>query len=226
MLCLEPKRILKENGLCFKLCTSAGHLARDCKATVRCIECDSNRHHAAMHPGPPQVSKQFTPPPDDGGEEEEHGGEPAAITSHCTQVCGPGRTARSCSKISLVRVYPQGQRERAVNMYVILDDQSNRSLVRSDFFELFNIKGQLFPYSLKTCSGLVERSGRKAEGFQVESLDGQTCLSLPPLIECDEILNDRSEIPPTPAKLSAIHTRARPQSRNTHLARQRHCEGP
>lgn len=44
-------------------------------------------------------------------------------------------------------------------------------------------------------AGLVETSGRKAEGLQVESLDGQTSLPLPPLIECNEILNDRSEIP-------------------------------
>lgn len=186
-----------ENGLFFKCCTSAGHLARDCNATVKCMECVSDRHHAAMHPGPlPQVFKRFTPPPDkEGGKEEEQGGDSTAITSQCTQVCGPGQTARSCSKITLVRVYPHGQNERAANMYVILDDQSNRSLVRSDFFELFNIKGQPFPYTLKTGSRLVKRSGRKAEGFQVESLDGQTSLLLLPLIECDEILNDCSEIP-------------------------------
>ena len=186
-----------ENGLFFKCCTSAGHLARDCNATVKCMECVSDRHHAAMHPGPLlQVFKRFTPPPDkEGGKEEEQGGDSTAITSQCTQVCGPGQTARSCSKITLVRVYPHGQNERAANMYVILDDQSNRSLVRSDFFELFNIKGQPFPYTLKTGSRLVKRSGRKAEGFQAESLDGQTSLLLLPLIECDEILNDCSEIP-------------------------------
>lgn len=188
---VERKRILKENGICFKCCISASHLARDCKAAVKCLECDSERHHAAMHPGPPpQVYRRPTPPPDNGGEEEEHVSDSTAISSHCTQVCGPDRTARSCSKICLVRIYPQGQREKATNMYVILDDQSNRSLVRSDFFELFNIKGQPFPYTLKTCAGLVETSGRKAEGFQVESLDGQTSLLLPPLIECNDILID------------------------------------
>ena len=165
----ERKSLLKEHGICFKCCTSASHLARDCKVKVKCAECDSDRHHAAMHPGPPpQVFRRPTPPSDNGGEEEEHSGDSTAISSHCTQVCGPGRTARSCAKICLVRVYPQGQREKAANMYVILDDQSNTcSLVQSNFFQLFNIKGQPFPYSLKTCAGLVETSGRKAEGFQV-----------------------------------------------------------
>ncbi len=205
----ERKSILKENGICFKCCTSASHLAKDCKAAVKCMECDSDRHHAAMHPGPPpQVYRRPTSPPDNGGEEEENASDSKAISSHCTQVCGPERTARSCSKICLVRIYPQGQRGKATNMYVILDDQSNRSLVRSDFFELFNIKGQPFPYSLKTCAGLVETSGRKAEGFQVESLDGQTSLLLPPLIECNDILIDRSEIPTPDAARHHPHLRS------------------
>ncbi|XP_030209647.1 uncharacterized protein LOC115541880 [Gadus morhua] len=205
----ERKSLLKEHGICFKCCTSASHLARDCKVKVKCAECDSDRHHAAMHPGPPpQVFRRPTPPSDNGGEEEEHNSDSTAISSHCTQVCGPGRTARSCAKICLVRVYPQGQREKAVNMYVILDDQSNRSLVRSDFFQLFNIKGQPFPYSLKTCAGLVETSGRKAEGFQVESLDGQTSLQLPSLIECNDILIDRSEIPTPDAACHHPHLRS------------------
>lgn len=205
----ERKSILKENGICFKCCISASHLARDCKAAVKCLECNSERHHAAMHPGPPlQVYRRPTPPPDNGGEEEEHASDSTAISSHCTQVCGQGHTARSCSKICLVRIYPQGQREKATNMYVILDDQSNRSLVRSEFFELFNIKGQPFPYALKTCAGLVETSGRKAEGFQVESLDGQTSLLLPPLIECNDILIDRSEIPTPDAAHHHPHLRS------------------
>lgn len=37
-------------------------------------------------------------------------------------------------------------------------------------------------------------SGRKAEGFQIKSVDGMVCLTLPPLIECNQILDNRSEI--------------------------------
>lgn len=93
-------------------------------------------------------------------------------------------------------------------MYVILDAQSNRLLVRSEFFKLFNIKGQPFPYALKTCAGLVQTSGRKAEGFQVELLDGQTSLLLPPLIECNDVLIDRSEIPTPDAACNHPHLRS------------------
>lgn len=124
-------------------------------------QCDSD------HLVPPtQGSARSTPPPNNGGEKE-HTGTSVAVNSQCTQVCGPVLTGRSCSKICLVRVYYQGQPEKAVNMFAILDDESNRSLVRSGFFKLFSIKSQLFPYKLKTCAGPVDTSGHKAEHFQI-----------------------------------------------------------
>lgn len=203
----ERRTILKENGFCFKCCDSTSHLAKDCKAQVKCSECDSDRHDTAMHvSAPPQVSARPASPANNGGEEEQTVAS-TAVSSQCTQVCGPGQTGRSCSKICLVRVYQQGQREKAISMYVILDDQSNRSLVRSDFFKLFKIKSPWFPYRLKTCAGPLETSGRKAEGFQIESLNGKMVLSLPPLIECNEILNDRSEIPTPDAARCHPHLR-------------------
>ena len=45
----ERKTILKEHKRCFKCC-SPNHLAKDCQATLKCGECDSERHCSAMHP--------------------------------------------------------------------------------------------------------------------------------------------------------------------------------
>lgn len=81
-------------------------------------------------------------------------------------------------------------------MYAVLDDQSNRSLARSEFYELFNIQSLSTPYSLRTCSGLMDMAGRKAEGFQIEAENGGISVSLPPLIECNQIPDNRSENPP------------------------------
>uniref|UniRef100_A0AAZ3P5G6 Metadherin a n=1 Tax=Oncorhynchus tshawytscha TaxID=74940 RepID=A0AAZ3P5G6_ONCTS len=50
----------------------------------------------------------------------------------------------------------EGNRERAVKFYTILDEQSNRSLVQ----------GPSSPYSLKTCAGVMETVGRRANGYQ------------------------------------------------------------
>lgn len=64
-----------------------------------------------------------------------------------------GQAGRSCSKNCLVKVYPDGQPNKAIEAYAILDDQSNRSLVKSAFFELFKIESTLYSYYLKMCSG-------------------------------------------------------------------------
>ena len=148
-----------------------------------------------MHPGPaPQVKAPSTPP-HNGGEEEESSTIKAVVNSNCTEVCGTGNVGWSCSKICLVKLYPKGQSDKAIKAYVILDDQSNRSLARSSLFELFNIECKPYSYYLKTCSGVVETSGRRAVDVVVESLDGKVTIPLPPLIECNDILDNRSEIP-------------------------------
>ncbi len=50
----------------------------------------------------------------------------------------------------------------AIKAYVILDDQSNRSLARPELFELFDVDREQFSYHLRTCSGIIETSDKKA----------------------------------------------------------------
>lgn len=102
---------------------------------------------------------------------------------------------RSCSKICLVIVYSSNKPDCAVKMYAVLDDQGNRSLSKSEFFNMFNISGETFSYTLKTCSGIMEKTGRRASNFTVRSIDKQIHIELPTLIECDMIPDDKSEIP-------------------------------
>lgn len=90
-------------------------------------------------------------------------------------------------------------------MYAVLDDQSNCSLAHSEFFDLFNIQSSPHPYSLRTCAGVMEMIGRKAHGFQIKASSGGVSIDLPPLIECNEILNNRSEIPTPDVALCHPH---------------------
>lgn len=155
----DRKAFLKENNICYRCCLSTSHFAKDCKISVKCTECDSTGHNTALHPGPPPRS-----PPraesdhEQGGEERDTGTDTPAVTSQCTEVCKGPIGGRSCSKICLVRVFPKGHKDKAINVYAILDDQSNKSLARSTFFEIFNIKGPCSPYSLKTCRLLAIKS--------------------------------------------------------------------
>nr|XP_054598158.1 uncharacterized protein LOC129163741 [Nothobranchius furzeri] len=190
----ERKTYLKENNICFKCCASTSHLAKDCSKNVQCRECKSENHPTALHPGaPPWITETSGSTRDQGGEQEEE--TPSAVISKCTEICGSTLRARSCSKICLVRLYPAGQMEKAVKAYVVLDEQSNKSLARSEFFELFGVTAGTAAYTLKTCSGVIETMGRRANNFVMESLDGRNQIPLPTLIECDMLPDDRSEIP-------------------------------
>lgn len=203
----ERKAFLKEKGICFRCCLSFSHQAKDCKSVIKCSECNSTYHDVVMHPGPsPPTVKAPSPLQVDGGEGDYHSNT-AVIETSCTEVCGTGQWNRTCSKICLAKIYPAGAKDFGIKAYVILDDQSNRSLARPELFELFDVESKPFSYHLRTCSGTIQTSGRKAEGFQIESLDGEVILSLPPLIECNEIPNNRSEIPTPSAVLHQPHLR-------------------
>lgn len=149
-----------------------------------------------MHPGPPPSTETAVAAEERDGEKTN---KDASLldTSKCTEICGKAdpHSPCSCSKICLVRVYPASKREEAVTMYAVLDEQSNRFLAKTEVYNIFGIKVNSSPYTLKTCSGSTETSGRRATNFIIEPQNGKLQLQLPTLIECDLIPDDRSEIP-------------------------------
>lgn len=94
----------------------------------------------------------------------------------------------------LINVYLKGCPEHRKKMYVILDEQSNLSLVRSAFYDIFSIQGAGSSYILKTCPSIIHTSGRRAMDFVI-ALDGAVFLALPTFIECNLTPNNKEEIP-------------------------------
>lgn len=70
---------------------------------------------------------------------------PIDITSKCTQICGRF-TRKSCAKILLADVHLQDHPDNHVRAYIILDDQSNRTLASSQLFDSLGIEGQDVEY--------------------------------------------------------------------------------
>ena len=93
-----------------------------------------------------------------------------------------------------MRIFPNGHPERAVKVYAIIDDQSDRTLVKSDLLDTFGDFSPPLPYTLESCSGKTAVTGRRAKGYTVQSLDGTATMTLPEMIECNDIPNVRSEI--------------------------------
>ena len=121
---------------------------------------------------------------------------PKSVTNKCTSICGNDIEGRSCAKIMPVRIYPAGEPQRSQKIYAISDDQSNSTLGRFDLFDSLTIsKTDPYHFTLTSCSGREAREGQRAFGLVVKSLDASWTMELPPVIECDEIPNERGEIP-------------------------------
>lgn len=80
-------------------------------------------------------------------------------------------------------------------MYAIVDDQSNKSLAKTELFDLFSPLGTPHHYSLTSCNGTKVTTGRIAEGLSLESFTIDVQFGLPPVQECNQIPNTRQEIP-------------------------------
>jgi hypothetical protein len=202
----ERREVLKEHGICFRCCASTKHSFQTCKEIVQCSRCSSERHCDAMHNDMGARSKPAAPPPSaaHGGEQQpSRVGSPGLeeihadlnVTSTCTQICSDEFSGKSCAKTVLAKVYPSDSPELAVKVYAILDDQSNRSLVKPELLDILGIHTEQVPYKLSSCAGSVETFGRRASGLVIESLDSSSKLDLPTLIECNQIPQIREEIP-------------------------------
>ncbi|KAK0136223.1 hypothetical protein N1851_027882 [Merluccius polli] len=145
-------------------------MARECPVELKCNECESDRLHSHASRNYPLTSGVSCET-----DTEQQNNSLLEVTSRCTEVCGDGLPAQTCAKICLVRVHPHDQRERSVKTYAILEDQSNRSQARSEFFQQFGIQGSLSPYLMRTCAGTTEKVGRKAVSFQIEAMKGEMC---------------------------------------------------
>lgn len=140
----------------------------------------------------------------DGGEKT---GRKTEVSNKCTELCGTTFSGRSCAKVLPVRVYPSFNSEQAIKVYAVIDEQSNRTLARSQLFDFFNIQSESESYTLFSCSGQSTCSGRRVNGLVVEALDGSCHFNLPTVIECDEIPDNRGEIPTPEVAEKYFHLR-------------------
>lgn len=133
-----------------------------------------------------------------------------AVGTHCTQICGgPGFTGRSCARIVPVRIYPEGHPEKSVLAYSMLDDQTNKTQGRNLLFNRLGIDSTPIEYTMQCCSGKAISLGRVAHGLIVEGLDRAQSiqLKLPPVLECDSLPDNHTEIPTSDIARCYTHPR-------------------
>ena len=187
---------------------SKDHTKQNCSLRTNCDECKSKEHPTALH-----IYFKHKDVKNQGGEqqkenrrEEQSTDLKTPIVVNCTEVCGnttfPGK---SCAKIVPVKVYHKDKPEKAVLTYAVLDDQANQSIAKPELFSSLDVEGPDINYSMKTCSGTFDSSGRVAHGLVVESYDTKVQLHLPPLVECGGVPDNREEIPTPEIAESFVH---------------------
>lgn len=158
----------------------------------------SASHPFALHSEDRQSEQNEVTPHNYGRERASTSGQKfgQSVETKCTSVCGNEFTGRSCGKIVLVKVHPANG-TGIEKMYAILDDQSNRTLARPEFFlDIMKVPQNTSKlYTLVSCAGTFQASGRHAQGFIVSTLDDSFSLELPKILECSDIPNSRSDIP-------------------------------
>ncbi|VDI19287.1 Hypothetical predicted protein [Mytilus galloprovincialis] len=195
------KTLLRSHNICLRCCDTSDHFANRCRAQIQCDICKASTHCTALHidfnnnnADINNNSNQRT-----GNAAPKHGEEtPAEVSSRCTEICGiPSFTGKSCAKILPVRIFPEGQSDKAVLAYAMLDDQSNRTLGKTCLFDSLSVESETIEYKMESCSGRSTSSGRIVGGLVVESvtecdqnfiIDNGRPTSLKP---CEQIINVR-----------------------------------
>ena len=169
-------------------------MAKDSKLSIKCTECESDRHLATLHVEKPLKPENRERPRRENGNgqqassqqertdggDQQHLGEHSQVTTSCTEICGDRASGRSCAKICLANIYATDHPDRKVKAYVLMDDQSNCLLAKPQLFDQLNLQGDRLPYTLKTCAGTTQTEGRRAKGLVIESLNGTYSTNYPP----------------------------------------------
>lgn len=168
----ERKSFVRQNGLCFRCCNGK-HSAQECLKHVLCSISNSNKHCTSMHE---ERNTKFAQSGKDGAvrslKPNDDFLQATNVRTSCTQVCGHERfRGKSCAKTVLVKIHPEHNPERNLKAYVLIDDQSNRLLARSEFFDYFGENTQEIEYMLSSCSGHISTTGRQTSWYVIESLD-------------------------------------------------------
>ena len=197
----ERMDFLYSKGLCVKCCGQRPHNPRNCRRKVVCGICKANGHPTALHQEKTGSDHKPVNPQSHTTESDN-----THLKTMCTTVCGDPRwTSKSCSKTVLVQIYPADRPQRRLSTYAIIDEQSDYTLAKPALFDYFGVDTPETVYSLWSCSGVFQQSGREVSGLVVESVDGSYKVQLPPVTECEHLPNTRNEIPTPDVARSYVH---------------------
>ena len=137
------QEIMSKNGLCFGCLEK--HRIKDCKAAVACSKC-GKPHLDILHRSGPYKQKDIsrteddsslsTPPTSTASKVCETSKQESPSVK-CTWLCGNRSISRNCSRTFLVDISLDDVKNKVLRSYVIVDDQSNCTLVDEELIQFF-----------------------------------------------------------------------------------------
>ena len=174
----ERSELAKSKSICF-LCLCHGHVARQCKESVRCQTC-KKLHATLLHFESKNVKKE-TKKENKTDQVSEKPKEKKQVVANGVGVCHNNEhkdMITSCL-ILLVRIYHKDNPDKKVRSYAVLDDQSDTCFVTDSISDELGIKGTETVIKLGTMHAVENIKTQKLSGLVVSSVDETVDISLP-----------------------------------------------
>ena len=187
----ERKVYARAKGLCF-VCLTRGHMTRQCEQKKKCRIC-KKPHVTALHLYEPVASKK------DGQLEDSNGDESEMVTSNCVSACdtsnGNATSSATSALIVPVWLHHKDDPEREIQVYSVLDDQSDTCFVTDEVCEKVGLKGPEVTLQLGTMHAVENINTTKINGLIVSRHDKLVKIDLPKLYTRDQIPARKEQIP-------------------------------
>ena len=163
-------------GICFS-CLNQGHTARQCNRKTQCEVC-KKPHATALHRFPAEERS------------EESTQETIRATNNCVN-CSDITT----SMILPVWVHHKNDPDHRVNVYAVLDDQSDTCFVTDDVIDKLGVTGPVIKLELGTMQAIEKIDTQRIDDLVVSRFDGKVDRPLPKAYTRTHIPGKRGQIP-------------------------------
>ncbi|CAB4044107.1 Hypothetical predicted protein [Paramuricea clavata] len=184
----ERSELAKSKGLCF-LCLCHGHMARNCKESIRCQTC--KKPHATLLHFESKESKNGNKKENEESSKEKPKVANRVVVCHSND-CNEVTTS---SLILPVWICHKDNPEKKIMTYAVLDDQSDTCFVTDSVCDQLEIEAPETVIELGTMHAVEDIRTQKISGLIVSSEDKSVDVPLPKDYSRENIPARRDQIP-------------------------------
>ncbi len=178
----DREQVVKDNKICFK-CLTPGHFSKTCRKKKPCAVCNK-LHPTSLH--------RYTTSVDSSSSGGDNSG-----TTFCSDTLTDGK----CSMILPVKVSHTDRPEQEVQVYALLDSQSDTCFILDHVADHLGLAGTPVDLTLSTmCSKKKPVPSTVFTGLRVRGIGSVCSINLPPTFSREIMPANRDHIP-TPEKL-------------------------